>query len=936
MEKGSGMAELPTGTVTFLFTDIEGSTRRWEEHRDAMADALARHDAILEAAFLGHRGVVFSNTGDGMVAVFDSPHEAIASAFDAQLNLAEGAWPEETGPLRVRMGIHTGEGVLVGDHYMNQPLNRCARLMAIGHGGQVLVSGATEPLVRGGLPEGVGLTDLGEHRLRDLSEPIRVFQVRHGSLPATFPPLRGLEHYRGNLPLQHNVLVGRVEELARNAQALDASPVVTLTGVGGVGKTRLALQVAAEVLPRFKDGAWFCELASVRDPDRVADEVAGVFQVSARPGMSLEESLVAFFSDQSLLLVLDNCEHLLRPVAALVARIEGACPGVKVLATSREGLNVRGEQIMVVPSLGVPEEGAGLEVLAACEAVQLFTDRARAVKADFSVDPTNAEGVAQVCTRLDGVPLAIELAAARIGAMTPSELARRLDRRFRLLTRGDRVAIERHQTLRATIDWSYELLSDAEQRLLTRLSVFAGGFTLEAAEAVCAGGPIEFDDVLDLLASLVARSLVVAVATGTETRYRLLETIRQYGEERLAEAGEVDALRARHADHYIEFAGMAYRGMYGSKQLEWGTRFASEHDNLLAAMAFALDAQDVERAMGLLSAMPMRGVQFDNPVVFDSAAVLALKGAAEHPASARALLDRASSEWANGNRGVVLELIDQALEAEQRLGPASDPLGADIEAYASILRGVLAMASGSLAEAAEWYRLVAEHCRHTGLEGWEGGSLGLSAFCLAWVDPEAAIARATEGLTLARRSAIGGSALGYNLYALAVALAPSDPEQATALLAEADTVAPGNEVDLTWALFTATRLADWATALRSANRLLDRDRRSGAAGVTILLTVFSVAARCLAESQPETAGVLLGARGVAGPPPSVVAVELNSLVMLVIQIRQEATQLVVDALGEPRMLELSAQGEAMDRDQASAYARIHVTEYLATLAPGGT
>jgi predicted ATPase len=323
-----------------------------------------------------------------------------------------------------------------------------------------------------------------------------------------------------------------------------------------------------------------------------------------------------------------------------------ACPGVKVLATSREGLNVRGEQILVVPSLAVPDEGAGLEVLATCEAVQLFIDRTRAVKADFSLDLSNAPGVAQVCTRLDGVPLAIELAAARIGAMTPSELARRLDRRFRLLTGGDRVAIERHQTLRATIDWSYDLLTEPEQQLLLRLSVFVGGFTLEAAEAVCAGEPIEVDNVLDLLAALVARSLVVATATGTDTRYRLLETIRQYGEERLAEAGETDTLRARHADHYIEFAGVACRGIWGPKQLDWGARLAREHDNLLAAMAFALDTQDVERAMGLLCAVPGVGFQVDNPVVFDPAAVLALRGAAEHPGSARALMF--SAGWAAG------------------------------------------------------------------------------------------------------------------------------------------------------------------------------------------------------------------------------------------------------------------------------------------------
>jgi len=903
----------------------------------------------VEDAITGHGGVVFSKMGDGMAAAFASPHEAVAAVVAAQLNLAEEAWPEETGPLRVRMGVHTGEGVLVDGQYMNQPLNRTARLMAIAHGGQVVVSGVTAALVRGGLPDGLELADLGEHRLRDLSEPIQVFQVCHGSLLSVFPPLRSLEHYPGNLPLQHSSLVGREGELARVADALEVFPVVTLTGVGGVGKTRLALQVAAEVLPRFQDGAWLCELASVRDPDRVADEMAGVFQVSARPGMSLEESLLAFLSDQRLLLVLDNCEHLLRPVAGLVTRIEGACPGVKVLATSREGLNVRGEQILVVPSLGVPDEGAGLEVLVTCEAVQLFADRARAVKADFALDLTNAEGVAQVCTRLDGVPLAIELAAARVGAMTPSELVRRLDRRFRLLTGGDRVAIERHQTLRATIDWSFDLLTESERQLLVRLSVFAGGFTLEAAEAVCAGELIEVDDVLELLATLMARSLVVATATGADTRYRLLETIRQYGEERLAGSGETDTLRARHADYYIEFGAVAYRGIVGPGQKEWGARLASEHDNLLAAMAFALDTQDVDRAMGLLWAMPAPGAQFDNPVVFDPAAVLALPGAAEHPGSARAIAESAYRAFASGDYGLALELIDRAQETEQRLdpgpgpGPGPDPLGDDLEVYASLLRAVVAMASGSLAEAAEWYLDVAERHRVAGIDGLEASCLGSSAYCLAWVEPEAAIARATKGLTLARRSA-QGSAIAQNLQALAVALAPSDPQRAAALLAEADTVAPGHEIDLAWAVFGATRLADWPSALRTANRLLDRDRRSGATSLVILSATFNVVARGLADAQPEPAAVLQGiVRGLAGrpspggvtPTPPVVATELNSLIEMVTLVRRDTRALLVDAIGESRMRELRAKGEAMDRDQASAYARAHILEYFAAIDSGG-
>ena len=439
-------------------------------------------------------------------------------------------------------GCIPGEAEERDGDFFGAEVNRAARLAAVAHGGQVICSRATADLARASLPDGVSLSDLGEHRLRDLSGSVRVFQVQDARYPWGFPSLRSLDAFPGNLPRQLTSFVGREAELVRVVDAVAASPMVTLTGVGGVGKTRLALQAAAEVLPRFVDGAWLVELASVRDPDRVADAVAGVFGVAARPGMGLEDSIVAFLHDQVLLVVLDNCEHVLRPAASLVARIEGACPGVRVLATSREALNLGGEQILGVPSLSLPGDTSSVDGLAGYESVQLFVQRARSVKASFALDAANSDGVREICTRLDGVPLAIELAAAWIGAMNPTELARRLDKRFRLLTGGGRVAIERHQTLRATIDWSYDLCSEAERYLLARLAVFFGGCTLDAVEGVCAGDPIEADDVLVVLSSLVARSLVVADDTGVDTRYRLLETIRQYGEERLVEADDIDRL----------------------------------------------------------------------------------------------------------------------------------------------------------------------------------------------------------------------------------------------------------------------------------------------------------------------------------------------------------------------------------------------------------
>ena len=329
------------------------------------------------------------------------------------------------------------------------------------------------------------------------------------------------------------------------------------------------LQVAAEVLPRFPDGAWLCRLEPVREPDEVVAAVAAVFRVSARPGLTLEESLIGYLRDEQLLLVVDNCEHLLQPLAQLVATLEETCRDVRILATSREGLNVGGEQILMVPSLPVPDTTAPVAAVAASDAVRLFVDRARAQRADFTIDISNAAGVAQICRRLDGLPLAIELAAARIIAMTPDEIANRLDRRFPLLVRGDRAAVERHQTLRAAVDWSYDLLSVSEQRLLARLAVFAGGCTLEAVEAVCSGEPVGADDIVDLLANLVARSLVVA-EPGAPTRYRLLETIRQYSEERLRKRGE-RTNRARHADHYIELSERAFDGLFGPDQSRGAT-----------------------------------------------------------------------------------------------------------------------------------------------------------------------------------------------------------------------------------------------------------------------------------------------------------------------------------------------------------------------------
>jgi predicted ATPase len=937
--------DAPSGTVTFLFTDIEGSTSLWETAPVAMRQALLRHDSIARSAIEDRGGFVFSTGGDGFGAAFSRAGEAVGAALDAEARLAGEGWPAST-PVRVRMGLHTGEVEERGGDYFGVEVNRAARLMGVAHGGQVVCSSATAGLVGIALPEGVGLVDLGEHRLRDLSGRLRVFQVCGPGLMSRFPPLRSLEGFPGNLPLQLSSFVGREDELKRVAKALGDARVVTLSGVGGVGKTRLALQVAAEVLPDFPDGAWLVELAVVRDPERVADAVAAVLGVMARPGRSLEESLVAFLRNQCLLLMVDNCEHLLRPAAALVARIEAFCPAVRVLATSREGLGLRGEQLLVVPSLALPDDTSNVERLAGCEAVRLFVDRARTVRADFRLDESNAIPVAQICARLDGIPLAIELAAARIPTLHPAELSRRLDRRFRLLTGGDRLAVERHQTLRAAIDWSYDLCSPAEQRVLARLSVFAGGCTLEAVEAVCAGDPIAVEDVVDVLASLVGRSLVVAEHTGPDTRYLLLQTIRQYAEERLAEAGETEMVRAGHADHYAAFLVRCASELSGPREQTWVLRLAAEYDNYQAAMTFALQNGDVERAMALLGDLPPWIHLFSELRVLDPEPVLALPDASDHPGSSRACAYAATRAFVAKDYGRALELVEWSETAERRLGPGADAV--DVDAERKTVLAIVAANTGDILRGADLFLQAAETARASGRLGLAAWLAGGGAQYLSWIDPESAAQAASEGLTWARQS---GSpyAINLNLWALVMALADSNPDRAKQLSSEA-TSSGLEKVWLISACTAAGRLEDWSLLLRLAAPLLAFEQRSGLVGELTMGGTLNLVARGLAPSQPETAGRIQGAvaeltslaaalqptspqmGGVDPSRPSMsTQIAASPIPEFYRRVRHDTTRLLVESIGEPRLRELRAEGTAMDRDQTYAFARAAISAYLGTI-----
>jgi predicted ATPase/class 3 adenylate cyclase len=588
------MSELPTGTVTFLFTDLEGSTRLWEQYPDAMKDAMARHDEILRDAIAAHDGYVVKTTGDGVHAAFATAKSGIDAAADAQRALTLGEWAA-VGTLRVRMGLHTGAAAARDGDYYGTAVNKAARLMSAAHGGQVLVSHATEEIARDALDGHIDLLDLGEHRLRDLSRAERVYQVLADGLPSEFPPLQSLDAYAGNLPVQLSSFVGRDEELAAVAKQLGLSRLVTLTGVGGVGKTRLAVQVAAEIAPQFDDGVWLCELATARDAETLTEVVSTTLGVNRRPGMSAPKSIVDSLRNRSMLLVLDNCEHLVEEASALALDVLQHCPGLRVLATSREGLGIDGEQVWPLRSLA---EG---------EARVLFSERAGSARPGFTVDAANATAVADVCRRLDGIPLAIELAAARVVALSPHDIGARLDERFRLLAGGRRSAVERHQTLRATVDWSYSLLDDGERTVFERLSVFSGSFDATAAEAVCAGDGIDEWDVVETLTSLVAKSMVTSEdAADASVRYRLLETMREYAGEQLRQRDDVDAWRRRHAEHYTSFAEEAGPALTGPDELSWRPRLHAEDDNLRAAVIWSLesnDADDGELAVRIVAAL---------------------------------------------------------------------------------------------------------------------------------------------------------------------------------------------------------------------------------------------------------------------------------------------------------------------------------------------
>ena len=597
-------AALPTGTVTFLLTDIEGSTRLWEDRGAAMASAVARHYEILDGSVAVHRGVrpIEQGEGDSLVAAFTRASDAVAAALAAGSALRREEWPEGID-IAVRMALHTGEAQLRDERYYTGPsIIRCARLRALAHGGQVLISNTTADLLAEALPDGAALLPLGVHRLRDLRQPERVFQLIHPSIPVRFPPLRSLDVLPNNLPAQLTSFVGREAELAELDKLLGPQRLVTLVGAGGCGKTRLAAQLAAEVAEAYPDGVWWVDLAPLTDPGLVPRAVMGALELLDTRGLDPLERITGYLRHRRVLLVLDNCEHVLASTAALVDGMLRGCPDLAALATSREALGVAGESAWRVPPLALPaDEEPSAETILASEAVRLFLERAADARPGFVVDASGAATVAAICARLDGIPLAIELAAARIRSLSPQRVLDGLAHRFRLLTGGARTAVARQQTLEASVEWSHDLLSDTERVLFRRLAAFSGGFSLEAAEEVCALDSLESWEILTLLSDLVDKSLVVFDGE----RYRLLQTIHDFANGRLLAAGEADAVRARHVVWFTGRAEAAAAELERGPTPEVLARLDEDHDNLRAAMEWALATKDDESALRLVGALTL-------------------------------------------------------------------------------------------------------------------------------------------------------------------------------------------------------------------------------------------------------------------------------------------------------------------------------------------
>jgi predicted ATPase/class 3 adenylate cyclase len=661
--------------LTFLFTDIEGSTSKWEEQPEQMAQAVGRHDALLRDAVQANQGHIVKTTGDGIYAAFSSPAEGLAAVIDIQLALLDPAATAGMG-LRVRCGLHTGAVHARDNDYFGSTINRTARIMSAAHGGQVLVSQAVAEQLRDRLPAGVTLKDLGAVRLKGLATAEGVFQVVHPRLYQNFPALRELEATPNNLPQQLTSFIGREREREEIEEMLGGTRLLTLLGMGGLGKTRLALQVGTSVMDTYPDGVWFIDLQTIRDGSLVASETARVLGVREEGGRPLMQTLCAHIKSRKLTLILDNCEQVIEAAAELANTILRSAPDVRILTTSRIALRVPGEQTYVIQPLPVPVRNASLEALQKSPAVQLFVERAKLHKPSFALTEKEAPAVADLVYRLEGIPLALELAAARVRSLAVADINKRLNDRYKILTGGDRTLQARQQTLRALVDWSYDLLEENEQVLLARLSVFAGGFDLEAIEAICGSVPLTPEDVLDIVTSLVEKSLLRAEDAEEGARYRMLETIRDYAREKLILRDEQIALGLAHCDHFLTFAKASSRGLQGPEQAEWMRRVERAHDDLRSAIALTLNGGadpvlGVKFAVALMGFWILRGYSTEGRNYLRAALALPAVLASDL-AHAHALYVGATLADAQGNYSEAVRMLEECTTLRRALGSPVD------------------------------------------------------------------------------------------------------------------------------------------------------------------------------------------------------------------------------------------------------------------------
>ncbi len=888
------MTARPAGTVTFLVTDIEQSTRRWEEEPETMRTALAKHDATLRDAIERHGGWMFKHTGDGVLAAFALAKPAIAAAIEAQRALE----------LPVRMGVLTGEAEPHGDDYFGPVMNRAARTMAAAHGGQIIIAASTAAVA-----DGIALDDLGEFRLRDLSQPQRLFQVKAEGLRQNFPPLRTLDSLPGNLPAQATSFFGRDSDLVEVRKLLRESRLVTLTGVGGVGKTRLAVQSAADAAAGYKDGVWLVELAGVTDPAVIGHAVAAVLGIAQTQGKSIEDSIVGALTGRQVLIVLDNCEHLIEASAGFAGLLLTHCKDARLLATSREALMVDGERIWPVPSLAFVDG-------AQSPAVALFIDRARAVAPQFDAASDIAATV-EICRRLDGIPLAIELAAARVRAMSPAQIRDRLNERFRLLTGGARRALERHQTLRHAVQWSYDLLAPAERAVLARASAFYGGFSLEAAESVCAGGEIDGSDILDICDSLVRKSLINVERSGTGIRYGLLETIRQFAEEQLVAMSEAESVRARHARYFADDADAKFRLWLSKDQLmayEWLDR---EVDNLRAAFRRGIDHADIDIAARIASSIGDMGrFRMREEAMLWAEEVVDAARAAGHRRLIYLLTWAGSSAWSIGRMEDAKRFGNEAVALLER--PEFDPF---VWVFADL--SSTALLEGDREQAVALMRKGAEHP----VDRADRFCLGFLVFTLAVTGRHDEALAIMDSVTAAAEATGIPSSISLAYFGKSWALAPSNPTAALKACEHAVTVASGSG-NRFWALMASSWMASLhvqagapVEALQSFRQTFHASGRSADLGFA--LTGLSGLVVALQRAGEPTAAATVF--GFVSP-----RFDVKSLPELVL----EGVDMLQREMGADAYKKTMSIGAAMTQREIERYAIEQIDKALAKLESG--